>query len=166
MNVDWNEDIYMKRICCTKSVLNANLLKTMVAATLVGLSLGTASFAADANSLSLVGEGNVGYGQPQSNQTSTASGTFSYSLGEGKVTGFAAIQFPHPVGERARERGYFTGFAVDIVPELPTRGNEAGYTVVDSASASNTGISFVQYEIDRQTKQILSQTTKYINVYK
>ena len=92
----------MKRICYAKSVLNANLLKTMVAATLVGLSLGTASFAADANSLSLVGEGKVRYGQPQSNQTSTASGTFSYSLGEGK------------------SKGTVTGFAVTLTPTLDT----------------------------------------------
>ena len=52
------------------------------------------------------------------------------------------------------------------VPNAPTLGENSGYTYVDTAAESNTGLSFIQTVIDSQTKDFVSQTTKYIDIKK
>ena len=42
----------------------------------------------------------------------------------------------------------------------------SGYTVVDDAADSNTGISFTQYTYDNETHKVVSQEKKYININK
>ncbi|MBR6297669.1 MAG: hypothetical protein IKR34_00325, partial [Candidatus Gastranaerophilales bacterium] len=42
----------------------------------------------------------------------------------------------------------------------------SSYSYVDNAESSNTNFSFTQYTIDEETKEITSETTKYININK
>ena len=75
--------------------------KRFLIASLAALALGFGINSADAQGANIspspmLGEGRGEVEQSQTNQTSTAYGTFSYSLGEGKIKGFAAEEKLHP----------------------------------------------------------------------
>ena len=63
---------------------------------------------------------------------------------------------------KINKKGMPTGFATEVYP-TPTLGSSAGYTIVNTAGASNTGIPITQYTYNTET-QVTTAITKYINI--